>query len=36
MHPAVRMAERFLEREGIGEDDGPAVDDIEAPTPSLM
>jgi MFS family permease len=35
MHPAVRMAERFLEREGITESGGPPVDDLEAPTPSL-
>jgi hypothetical protein len=35
MHPAVRMAEGFLEREGITESGRPPVDDLEAPTPSL-
>jgi MFS family permease len=36
MHPSVRMAERFLEREGIVVTGGPnAAENDEAPTPSL-
>ena len=36
MHPSVRMAERFLEREGIVAADVPPADDVEgAVTPSL-
>jgi hypothetical protein len=35
LHPAVRMAERFLEREGIVTGGVPTADSDEAPTPSL-